>query len=549
MENEIRSLLGTALGELFGPEAAAVNLVLEVPRDRSHGDLATNVAMSLARTLKKPPRKIAEELVAYLEGQDTFLESITIAGPGFINFRIGSSIWHHSLADILKKKTAYGRSQAGEDFPVMVEYVSANPTGPLNVVNARAAAFGDTLVRLFDAAGYKVASEFYINDVGRQIDLLGESLLARYEQVQGRGDGQIPEDGYQGEYLVELARELDAKEIDASLADKSDSEKRDIMSRHAVEKLRAWQEKDLKAYGTQFDRWFYQHELYPQAVEDTFKLLQEKGLVEERDGAQWFRATQFGDDQDRVLIRANGDPTYFLADLAYHTSKESRGIKRSIDIWGPDHHGYIERMQSAMEALGFGRDWLEVLIVQQVNLLSDGKQVKMSKRKGEFITLQDLIEEVGKDAARFFFLQRRAESHLDFDLDLAKKENDENPVFYVKYAHARISGVIRKATEQGVSESQDADLSLLKEAPELALIKVLHRFPAIIASAAAQREPHRLTTYLREVAQAFHLFYHECRVISDNSDLTSARLALCRASQIVVSNGLSLMDISAPERM
>jgi len=320
----------------------------------------------------------------------------------------------------------------------------------------------------------------------------------------------------------------------------------------------AGQKIDLAAYGTTFDRWYHQHELYPRGVDHALELFRASGLTETRDEAEWFVSTRYGDDQDRVLVRSNGDPTYVLADLAYHMDKHERGFERVIDIWGPDHHGYIARMQAGMEALGYGKNWLEILIVQQVNLLADGEPVKMSKRKGEFISLEDLIEDVGKDTAIFFFLQRRAESHLDFDLDLARKQSDENPVFYVKYAHARISGILRKAVEVGAAKSADlapeagpgdADLSLLAGDPEMALIKTLLRYPGMVAGAAVNREPHRLTGYLRDVSQAFHHFYHECRVLGEAPELTRARLALTRAARQVLANGLGLMEIDAPERM
>ena len=549
MDRTVRDAVIRALGRAFpGEDLSDVDVVVEIPRDPSHGDYATNVAMTLARRLKRAPRQIADALAAEMGGDTDAFAGVEVAGPGFLNVRIAPAVLHRGLADALAAGDAWGNSTAGQGQRIQVEFVSANPTGPMNVVNARAAAFGGTLTRILAAAGYDAAAEFYVNDVGGQIDLLGETVLARYRQRKGE-DVPIPENGYQGEYLVELVAGLDETETDALLANQPPADQAAAMARLAVDRMCAGQQRDLEAYGTRFHRWFHQRELYPEAVDRTLVALEEKGLVFGKDGALWFRSTDFGDDQDRVVRRSNGEYTYFLADLAYHHDKHVRGFERVVDIWGPDHHGYIGRMQAGMQALGFGADWLEVLIVQQVNLLSGGEPVKMSKRKGEFITLRELIDEVGKDSAVFFFLMRRAESHLDFDMDLARREGDENPVFYVKYAHARISGILRKAGEEGVERPADPALARLDDPRELDLIKTLLRFPGLVAGAAAEREPHRLTGYLREVAQAFHLFYHHCRVIGEDGELTGARLALAEAARRTLARGLALMDIAAPERM
>jgi len=550
MQRDVRRALREALTRVYGETVPEdTSLEVEVPRDKDHGDLATNAAMILAKVLRRSPRSIAEALVPELRRREDLFSEVSLAGPGFINFRIAPSRLRQGLTGLLAAGKEYGRSDEGGGASVMVEYVSANPTGPLNVVNARAAAFGGALARILEASGHRVRTEFYVNDVGRQIDLFGESVLARYNELHGLGNETLPEEGYQGRYVGELAAALDRTLVDSAMEGLGKAEQIELMSRFAVARVREWQERDLGAYGSVFDRWFHQHELYPEGIAAALAALEERGLVDCREGARWFRSTDFGDDQDRVVMRADGRPTYFLADLAYHATKHERGVGRSIDIWGPDHHGYIARMQAGTRALGFGENWLEILIVQQVNLISGGEPVKMSKRRGEFITLQDLIDEVGKDAARFFFLQRRAESHLDFDMDLARKESDENPVFYVKYAHARISGVLRKAAEAGLGNVEAPDLGLLTEPAALGLVKVLLRFPGVVASAAREREPHRLTGYLREAAQAFHLFYHHCRVVGEDRDLSEARLALCRAARLVVANGLALLDIEAPERM
>ena len=543
----VRNAVLAAVRDAF-PDAGDVMPEIEVPRDSTHGDYSTNIALMLAKPLRKPPRALGEELATQLRKHSDLFESVEVAGPGFVNVRLAPGFLQESVAKLLQAGKAWGQSDAGAGQKIQVEFVSANPTGPLNVVNARAAAFGSTLTRLLRTSGYEAEAEFYVNDVGGQIDLLGATFLARYREAQGDGPAVIPEGGYQGEYLLDLARELNPAEIEPLLTGKSDTEAASIMARLAVDRILRWQETDLRAYGVVYDRWFRQSELYPKRVEEAYEELKRLGHVETKDGAEWFQSTKFGDDQDRVVIRASKAPTYFLADVAYHADKHARGFQKVVDIWGPDHHGYIARMMAGAQALGYGKDWLEILLVQQVNLLSGGQPVKMSKRRGEFITLRDLLQEVGKDTAMFFFLMRRAESHLDFDIDLAKKESDENPVYYVKYAHARISGILRKHREAGGTEGTPR-FHLLVEPTELALMKVLLAFPDTIAGAAKDREPHRLTGYLRDVAQAFHLFYHHCRVIGPDEAVTATRLALTHAARIVLANGLGLMNIDAPERM
>jgi arginyl-tRNA synthetase len=548
LERTVLDAVTAALAEAF--PGADVPAAVEVPREAGHGDYATNVAMVLAKHLRRPPRGVAEALIPGLAARADLFASVSIAGPGFINFRLAPPFLQASLRELLEAGSRWGESDAGGGLRIQVEFVSANPTGPLNVVNARAAAFGATLTRLLRASGHQARSEFYVNDVGGQIQMLGASLLARVREARGGVPAVIPEGGYRGEYLLDLARELDPAGVDRVLGLPDEAARIEAMGRIAVDRIVSWQEADLRAYGVVFDRWVRQSSLYPEAVERGRRLLEAADHLERRDDAQWFVSTRFGDDQDRVVVRRNGDPTYFLADLAYHVDKHERGFERVVDIWGPDHHGYIARMKAGMEALGYGKDWLEILLVQQVNLLSGGKPAKMSKRRGEFITLLDLLDEVGKDAAVFFFLMRRAESHLDFDIDLAKKASDENPVYYVQYAHARIAGILRKAGDEGAPGPEEPfDPSLLDDPRELALLKELLIFPEVIAGAARDREPHRLTGYLRDVAQAFHLFYHHCRVVGPERGLTAARLALTRGARLTLANGLALMDVSAPERM
>lgn len=544
----VRRAVVQAVRETFPEAGPDIPVDVEVPRERDHGDYATNVAMALARPMKRPPRALGEALAGRLRERSDLFSAVEVAGPGFVNLRLAPGFLRESLAGLLAAGARWGTSDAGAGEKIQVEFVSANPTGPLNVVNARAAAFGGTLTRLLAASGHDAHAEFYVNDVGGQIDLLGATFLERYREAQGGGPARIPEGGYQGEYLLDLARELEPTGVDPLLVGLEPLAQARTMAGLAVERILRRQKEDLESYGVRYERWFRQSELYPDAVNTAFRLLEDSGRLEEREGARWFRSTEFGDDQDRVVVRQTGEPTYFLADLAYHADKHARGFGKVVDIWGPDHHGYVARMQAGARAMGFGPDWLEILIVQQVNLLSGGKPAKMSKRRGEFITLRDLLDEVGKDAAIFFFLMRRSESHLDFDIELAKQETDENPVYYVKYAHARISGILRKHAEAGGREDAP-DLDLLGEESEFALMKVLLAFPETVAGAARDREPHRLTGYLREVAQAFHLFYHHCRVIGPDPALTAARLALTRAARQVLANGLALMDIEAPERM
>jgi arginyl-tRNA synthetase len=553
IEQSLAASLKEALAATW-PEAAEAlpSPEVAVPREEGFGDYSTNAALLLAKALKKSPRDIAATLAEAWAKTSPLVGTVDVAGPGFLNVTLAPAALQGVAADVLRAGGAYGRSDIGAGQRMQVEFVSANPTGPLNVVNARAAAFGGTLARLFNAAGWRCATEFYVNNVGTQIDLLGESLLARYREAHGGGPAVIPENGYRGLYLADIAGQLEGPDVTSALAKGDDAAVARDFSRIATERIRAWQEGDLAAYGTAFDRWYLQSELYPEAVQKTLALLVERGYVVEKDGAKWLATTRFGDDQDRVLVRSNGEPTYFLADIAYHADKHARGFEHVIDIWGPDHHGHIPRMQAAMEILGYGREWLEVIIVQQVNLLSEGQPVKMSKRAGELVTLTDLIEDVGKDTAIFFFLMRRANSHLDFDLDVARKTSDENPVYYVKYAHARIASLLRKARESGTPGADDpasGDASRLVHPAEAELLKLLAQFPDTVAGAAVAREPHRVANYLRRVSAAFHPFYHQCRVIGEEPATAHARLLLSAAVRQVLANGLALLNIDAPESM
>jgi len=574
IETTLRNAFKAPL-EKLGIYEDDVAIELEKPRDRAHGDLSTNVALALARRLGRKPRELAGELAAGLQLDRRLVASVEIAGPGFINFRLGSgyvtdrllALWSgDSLEEI---RTAGGKR-------INVEFISANPTGPLNVVSARAGAFGMTLCRLLEAVGWDAHSEYYVNDAGRQINLLGASLRAHYLQLSGQ-PVEFPENGYRGRYLEVIASELfkrDTKAVqDAAKAFDNESfqriaapegnaedwsglpEAESIRSfaKFALMKILAWQRETCQRFGLRFDTWYFESELHEsKRVERTLEALRKSGKVYEQEGALWFRSTDFGDEKDRVLMRADGRPTYFLADLAYHHHKFQRGFEHAIDYWGPDHHGYIPRMQGGMRALGTPEGWLEVEILQHVTFLEDGRPMQMSKRRGQFVTMNELLDEVGPDVTKFIFLTRKPNSHLEFDLDLARDQSEKNPVLYVQYAHARICSVIAKAADQGlaVREPDAAGLDRLQDEAEQSLARELIRLPQIIVSAAQAREPHRLTNYVTELAALYHKFYHQCRIIDlEDRPLSEARLMLCQLTRHVIAHVLGLIGVSAPERM
>jgi arginyl-tRNA synthetase len=552
---------------LYTPERIA-RLELAVPREPAHGDWTTNLALTLARESARLPRVVAEALASSFPRDPAVFASVEVAGPGFLNFRYAPSFLAALPARIQAKGAAFGRSALAPAESYLVEYVSANPTGPLNVVNARAAAVGSTLVRLLEATGHRAEGEFYVNDAGRQVDLLGESVASRFAERIG-ATRAFPADGYQGAYVRELAAELPEPEGRAALVRPGGAA---WFRDRALERILEWQRADLRDYGVEFARWFRESALHrSDAVAESLRELQARGVVyravvaetgvddadreEEgapaRGNATWLRTSRFGDEKDRVLVRGNGAPTYLLPDIAYHRDKHARGFRRAIDLWGPDHHGHVGRMKAALTALGHEPDFLEVLIVQQVNLLSAGQPVKMSKRAGEFITLRDLMDEVGSDCAKFFFLMRSTSAHLDFDLDLAKQQNDENPAYYVQYAHARIASILRFAAEKGLTPTVGGALPEAEIAiPEAAgLIRKLASYPEVVRGAAAAREPHRIPTFLMETAAEFHRYYHVCRVVSDDAERSRARLMLAEAARQVIANGLGLLGVSAPEQM
>lgn len=531
--------------DIVAPE---IPVTVERPRDASHGDIATPVAMSLAKKLKRNPIEIAEAIARTLEIPRDVVAGVEAAKPGFINFRLAPPVLKRTVRDVLAQGDRYGASTDGAGRRVQVEYVSANPTGPLVIVSARAAAVGNSILNLLDFTGHATEGEYYVNDYGKQVEALGESFRFRLKERLGRtaAGETIEQYQYPGSYLTAIAQEVD--ELDARTWIEPSFDAGDL-GRRAANRLLASIRSDLGAYGARFDAYFGESTMHPEGVETAKRRLIASGHTYEQDGALFFRSTDFGDDKDRVIQKSDGEPTYFLADIAYHATKLDRGFHRAIGLLGPDHHGHVPRMQAAMAALGAPAEWLEIIIVGWVRLLEDGKPVSMSKRAGEFITMHDLMEDVGVDVAKYFFLMRRANSPLDFDLTLARKQSDENPVYYVQYAHARIASVVRFAEERGADTGAQADLARLEAPEERVLMLLLLHFPGVVAGAADAREPHRLTTYAQELATAFHQFYHACRIVGDDPALSAARLDLARATRTVLRNSLQLLGVSAPSSM
>ena len=525
------------------------DVVLEKPKEKDHGDYATNVAMQLARVAKKAPRQIAEAIVEHLNKEKAYVTEIEIAGPGFINFFMDNRYLTQVITEVLDKKENYGRSNSGQGEKIQVEFVSANPTGDLHLGHARGASVGDSLCHLLDWAGYDVEREYYINDAGNQINNLALSVEARYMQALGE-DFPMPEDGYHGKDILTIGDEL--KEAYGDKFVDMDREERlaffrDYGLKFELKKL----EQDLADFRVHFDHWFSETSLYTdEKIKPTLELLKEKGYTYEEDGATWFRTTDFGDDKDRVLIKNDGSYTYLTPDISYHKNKLDRGFNKLIDIWGADHHGYIPRMKAAIEALGYTPDTLEVEIIQMVNLFENGEKVKMSKRTGKAVTLRELMEEVGIDAVRYFFVMRSSDAHLDFDMDLAKSESNENPVYYVQYAHARICTLLKQAEEKGFSIDASNVEAEIQSEKGIDLLKHLGDFEEVIAEAAANRTPHRMTSYVFDLAQLLHSYYNQEKVLDDsNKQKTEARLALMDAVRITIKNALAIIGVNAPEQM
>ena len=542
----IRAALADAAARLevsLSPSAVE----LERPRDPAHGDVATNLALTLAKSLKQKPRAVAERLVALVQLPQGLVRKIDIAGPGFINFFLAEAQLAGVLEAVLAAGERYGRGNAGRGTRLNVEFVSANPTGPLHVGHGRGAALGDAIASLLEWTGHAVTREFYVNDAGTQIDRLARSLWARVQQAVGRA-AEIPEEGYHGDYLVELAAAILARE-GRRFADLPEEEGVRRCRAIGVESQRAEQDGDLREFGVRFDVIFFESLLYRDGLlEQTLKDLATRGYTYEQDGALWLRTTAFGDDKDRVLRKSDGSFTYLLPDIAYHRQKHERGFARAIDVLGADHHGYIGRMQAAMQALGYPKDFYHAVLVQLVRVMRGGEEVRFSKRSGEFVTLRELFQETGVDAARYFFLMRRGDSQFVFDVDLAKSQTDENPVFYVQMAHARMSGIFRVAAREPESvTAAGVDLSVLVEPEETDLLKDVAVFPGIVTRAAETLEPHRVTGYLEGLARLAHAWYHKYRVLGEPQE--AARLVLAAAVRRVLANGLHLLGISAPDRM
>ena len=547
MKKDLTRILREALKRLGVKTVSSIEI--EVPRQESMGDLATPVAMSLTKSLKKSPRKIAEDMVNAIEDK-AFFEKIEIAGPGFVNFTFSKEYLYSGLKDLLKLQRDFLRCNIGQGKRIQIEFVSANPTGPLHLGHGKGAATGAALSNLLHAAGYEVVREYYINDAGKQVKLLGLSVFARYQQLHDV-EYPFPEDGYKGAYIEDIAREI-MKEKRKKYIQAGFEEVSDFFIDYSYKKILSGIKDDLKAFGVDFDIWQSERELFDSGkVENAINELRGKGHIYEKDGAVWFGATAFGDEKDRVIIKQDGEYTYFTSDIAYHKKKIDEEYDEIIDIWGADHHGYIPRVQAVIEALGYPKEKLKVILVQMVNLLRGGKPVQMSKRAGEFITLKDVIDEVGADTTKFIFLTRRPDSHLDFDLEVAKSQSSENPVFYVQYANARINSIFKHAREKGMDTGifSDADISLLSAPEELRVVKKLLLYPMIFEGAAKAHEPHRITFYLQELSGMFHPYYNKCRIVVEDDSLTGARLALCEAVRIVLKEGLQVLGISAPEKM
>ncbi len=551
----VRSLLEGILADM-GVDDPEIHL--ERPRDPSHGDIATNVAMTLASTLKASPRAIAQEILKRMPEEPPGIASVEIAGPGFMNFRLTTSAVGEVVGRILNQDKEFGRSRSGEGRPVMVEFVSANPTGLLHLGHGRQAALGDAVSSLLEWTGWKVHREFYYNDAGRQIERLAESVRARYLEHLGHA-AAVPEDGYHGSTVSELAREFADEEGDRWVED-PEGEGLQRMQHFAVERLRDEQDRDLHRFRVRFDRYYLESSLYDEGrVDHTVERLRETGLVFEEDGAVWLRTTEFGDQKDRVMIKSDGSATYFLPDVAYHLTKWERGFHDAINVQGADHHGTVARVRAGLQALGLREGYPEYVLHQMVTVEQGGEEVKFSKRAGDYLTLRDLVEEVGVDVTRYFFLMRKPEAHLVFDLDWARDESEKNPVYKAQYAHARVCSILRKAEAdfQATPPPEDADLSLLDQESERELIQTLGEFPALVDRAARARAPHLICDYLEKTAGEVNAWYHagnptrnpELAVLHPDPELRSARLALARAIRVVLANALTLLELDAPERM
>lgn len=525
-------------------------VVIEKPKDPKLGDFSTNLAMTLAKPERKSPKVIAEVICKYLKNGSGQVEKVETAGPGFINITMARSFFFQRLLQAAEAGAKFGESSVGNRKKVLVEYVSANPTGPLHVGHGRGAAVGNTLSNILLKAGFDLKTEYYVNDVGSQMNILGRSTWLRYREALHE-TVEFPDNHYQGEYIRDIAGEIIDRRGDEFLA-KSEEEALPFFRDYASKWVLDGVKKDLKEFRVEFDNWFSEKTLYEsEAVDNALDWLKEKGFIYEKEGAVWLKSSAFQDDKDRVIVKRNGERTYFCSDIAYHQNKVRRGFEKLIDLFGADHHGYVLRMQAVMQALGYDREVFKALLVQFVSLKRGGEKVAMSTRSGEFVTLKELVDEVGVDAARYFFLSKSCDSHLDFDLELARKETLENPVFYIQYAHARVCNVFLTADKQGVAvpDRKEVDLSLLAEEEEIQLVKKILTFPEVVEKSALSLEVHRISHYLHDLAAVFHGYYSKSRMVTENRALTRTRLFLLFCLRITIRNGLSLMGVSAPNKM
>lgn len=543
LEQLLKQVLADAYEKAFHESIDLNEIVIEIPKDQSHGDYASNLAMRFAKVLKQNPRQIAEALVAHMD--QTAIEHCEIAGPGFVNFTMKKDVMANVIDTVLRQNEQYGHNESGAHRKVNLEYVSANPTGDLHLGHARGAAWGDSVARLMKASGYEVCREYYVNDAGNQIHNLALSLMARYAQELGE-DRELPEDGYYGKDVIAIAKQLVAEHKDHYLHT-SEEEAYQFFRQAGMQAELAKLKQDLASFRVAFDVWSSEQELHDSGkVEEALYALRNSGKTYEKDGAIWFRATDYGDDKDRVLKKSDGSYTYLMPDIAYHITKFERGFDTLINFWGADHHGYIPRMKAAMAALGQDSDQLKVDIIQMVRLVENGEEVKMSKRTGNAVTVRELCEEVGVDAVRYFFVQRALDTHLDFDLGLARRQSNDNPVYYAQYAHARICSILKQAGEWKRCESYE----LLTHEKEIALLKYINEFPAVVMDGAATRAPHKLCNYIQKLAAHFHSFYNACKVIDkQNEALSAQRLALLQATKITLKNALYLIGVEAKTNM
>ncbi|OGL48299.1 MAG: arginine--tRNA ligase [Candidatus Schekmanbacteria bacterium RIFCSPHIGHO2_02_FULL_38_11] len=521
-------------------------LIIEIPKDAKFGHFSTNIALALSSKLNKPPRKIAEEVLNKFSCP--VVEKTEIAGAGFINFFITEKAWQKLIPEVILNGEKFGSSNIGNNERIQIEFVSANPTGPLHIGHGRGAAVGDVLANTLEFAGFNVEREYYINDVGIQMANIGKTLKARYLELLGK-ETKFPENGYPGAYVREIAEKFKIQNSKFKIQNDDDLQ---FFSDFAGEKILGGIKKDLESFRVRFDKWFSEKSLFESGeVKNSIELLKKNGFIFEKEGAWWLKASDFEDEKDRVVIKTDGSTTYLASDIAYHKNKLERGYKKLVNIWGADHHGYIPRMKTVVRLLGYPEEMLAVILVQMVNLQKHGKPVAMGKREGEFVTLREVMDEVGVDACRFFFLERKSNAHLNFDLALAKEQSNKNPVYYVQYAHARICSIFSKAEEKGITlpEIDKTDFSLLNTEEELSIMRKIYQFQEIIEVIANTCEPHHLTFYLKELVALFHKYYNEHPILGDESRLTDSRLALCMAIRIVLRNGMRLLGISAPERM